>query len=611
MNRPIDQIKNEMKTLLKNYLDTELKRNWKLFTQNQDAIFILDLDGKIVEVNPTFKKLSEYSSENINTINLQSLFPIESLDKVFNHFHKTVLGQFQTFDCKMVNRKGKVYDLNIIFIPINVDDQTVGLQAVAKDITHLKRKNQASRKVEDIHSALTDYVSDIILCTNLQGNVLYVTPSCEQILGYSADELMNQQFLSYIHAEDYQKTVHVRKEVIGKFITGRSCYRLQKKDGEFVWVEALCKAVVDPETNNILEVVSVIRDITERKKADDELWNRKKAFRDLVEHSPDAVLIAKEEKILFINETGIELLGGKTIEDILSKSLLDFVHKDYHPIARKRIEAVYNGEIVDFLEYKVIRLDGTILDSEVKAIPTFYEKQSAHHIILRDITERKKTQEHLLQSEKLSIAGQLAAGIAHEVRNPLTTIKGFLQLMELEIENKNYLRIIQSEMDRIELILSELLVLAKPQDTKFHTENLKLLIEDVTTLYDSQAIMKNVQIDIVHDSGFLMMRCDKNQLKQVLINFLKNSVEAMPNGGNIKIETTKLGENKVKILIQDTGTGIPQHILKKIGQPFFTTKEGGTGLGVMISKQIIKNHNGTLHFWSDRQGTIIEIILPI
>jgi two-component system, sporulation sensor kinase A len=611
MHRPIDHIKSEKKTLLKKYVDTGIKRNWNLFTQNQDAIFILDLDGRIVEVNPTFKEMSEYSIDEIKTINLQSLFPIENLDKVFNHFHKTVLGQVQTFDCKMATRAGKIYELNIIFIPINVDDQTVGLQAVAKDITHLKRKNQASRKVEDIHSALTDYVSDIILCTNLQGNVLYITPSCEQILGYSADELINQQFLSYIHAEDYQETVHVRKDVIGKFITGRSCYRLLKKEGDFVWVEALCKAVIDPETKNILEVVSVIRDITERKKAEDEIWNRKKAFRDLVEHSPDAVLIAKEEKILFINETGIELLGGTTAEDILSKSLLNFVHKDYHPIAKKRIAAVYSGEIAEFLEYKVIRLDGTIIEAEVKAIPTFFQNQSARHIILRDITERKKTQELLLQSEKLSIAGQLAAGIAHEVRNPLTTIKGFLQLLEFEIENKNYLRIIQSEMDRIELILSELLVLAKPQDTKFHTENLKLLIEDVTTLYDAQANMKNVQMDIVHDSGFLMMRCDKNQLKQVLINFLKNAIEAMPNGGNIKIETTKLGENKVKILIQDTGTGIPQHILKKIGQPFFTTKEGGTGLGVMISKQIIENHNGTLHIWSDHKGTIIEIILPI
>ncbi|MBU8918645.1 PAS domain S-box protein [Bacillus sp. FJAT-29953] len=331
----------------------------------------------------------------------------------------------------------------------------------------------------------------------------------------------------------------------------------------------------------------------------------------MIENSPDTVLIAKNDKILFINETGVSLLGASSSEEIIHTSIMKYIHSNYRNKAKRRIKKVFNGETTDFTEYKIKRFDGTLLDVEIKGIPTFFQSQSAQHLIVRDITERKKNQELILHSEKLSIAGQLAAGIAHEVRNPLTAIKGFLQLMQVPLDNSTYVEIIKSEINRIEIILSELLILAKPQVVKFNEENLNTLIQEVKTLIDIQAIMQNIQIEFANQIGNLTISCDKNQLKQVFINFLKNSIEAMPNGGTIIIEIKKYSKNNAKITIQDTGTGIPKHILKKIGQPFFTTKEGGTGLGVMISKQIIENHNGSLQFWSDKKGTIIEVILPL
>lgn len=323
------------------------------------------------------------------------------------------------------------------------------------------------------------------------------------------------------------------------------------------------------------------------------------------------MIIAKNDKILFINQTGIGLLRGTQSEDFLSKSLFDFIHPDHHEEAKARIQSVINGNTTEFKQYKIICLDGMTFDGEVKGIPTFFQNQSAQHIVICDVTKKKKTQELLLNSEKLTIAGQLAAGIAHEVRNPLTAIKGFLQLMEVQSKEKLYFEIIQSEMDRIELILSELLVLAKPQDLKFGKENIHALIENVKALIDTHAIMNNTLIEVINECRNLTINCDKNQLKQVFINFLKNAIEAMPKGGTITIEIKQHGEDKLKIFFKDTGKGIPQNILKRIGEPFFTTKENGTGLGIMISKQIIENHNGTVHFWSDSKGTIIEIILPI
>ena len=344
----------------------------------------------------------------------------------------------------------------------------------------------------------------------------------------------------------------------------------------------------------------------------EELEKREESYRDLVENSPDAVIIACGDDILFINETGARLFGAINKEEIQQKKIVDLIHADYHEGIKERVEMVTSGNATDFFEYKLIRLDGSIFEAEVKGIPTIFQNQSARHIIIRDITDRKKTLALLLNAEKLNMAGQLAAGIAHEVRNPLTAIKGFLQLMETKLyEHKSYFDIIQSEINRIELILSELLILAKPQDLKFAPVRLQTMIEDVKTLIDTQAIMNNVEITFINECGNLIINCDQNQLKQVVINFLKNAIEAMPRGGEVTIELKKHGFNQVKMLFKDNGCGMPRHVLQRIGEPFFTTKESGTGLGIMNSKQIIDNHHGTVHFWSDKKGTIIEVILPI
>ncbi|MED1470691.1 PAS domain S-box protein [Bacillus salipaludis] len=611
MNSPVEEIKSEKRKLLKKHVNENISNNPTLFKENQDAIVIFDLEGHIVQVNPAFEKLSDYTAEESSKLKLQRLFPIESLDKAFHYFHKASFGQVQNFDCVMQTKQEKMIDLNITNIPISCSDKVVGVYASVKDITQFKRKKSEVRRIEEFHRVMTDHVLDIILTTNIMGKIHYVSPSCEKILGFKADELIGLHFSELLHPEDKKRAFQEREKVIALLEDNRGSYRYVKKDGSFVWVESICNPIVDHDTKNIIEIVSVIRDITERKQAENELWSRKRAFRNLVEHSPDAVIIAKDEKILFINETGMRLLGPECMESFISRSILDFIHPDYHKEAKKRIQIVVDGSRTEFKPYKIIRIDGRTFDGEIKSIPTYFQNQSAQHIIIRDVTEKIKTQELLRHSEKLTIAGQLAAGIAHEVRNPLTAIKGFLQLMEAQVQNKTYFEIIQSEMERIELILSELLVLAKPQDLKFENANIQGLINEVKTLIDTHAIMTNILIEIVNECKDLTIKCDKNQLKQVFINFLKNAIEAMPDGGIINIDIKQYSEDKIKIIFKDTGRGIPQHILKRIGEPFFTTKENGTGLGIMISKQIIENHNGSVYIWSDDKGTIIEVIIPV
>jgi PAS domain S-box-containing protein len=284
-------------------------------------------------------------------------------------------------------------------------------------------------------------------------------------------------------------------------------------------------------------------------------------------------------------------------------------------------------EKIDNFDAQVQVIEGSKLDVNVTAIPIFFEQEFlGSYLVLKDITfikqnrltfEREKEYHTLIHhlsrlSEKQATAGQLAAGIAHEIRNPITAIKGFLQLLMGEnIGNKVYFEIINSEIDRIEDILKELMVLAKPSKQKYERVNLQVLLDQVVTLMGSQALLNNIQIDKQFDFANMWIIGDSNQLKQVLINYIKNAIEAMSDGGMLMINGSPLVGGQVKISIIDQGRGIPPGILSQIGQPFFTTKENGTGLGMLVSRQIVEEHKGDLCIQSDSSGTSVHVKLPL
>lgn len=233
--------------------------------------------------------------------------------------------------------------------------------------------------------------------------------------------------------------------------------------------------------------------------------------------------------------------------------------------------------------------------------------------VSRDITSRNRMEELLRRSEKLTTVGQLAAGVAHEIRNPLTTLRGFLQLQqETNKLNHRHLDLMLSELDRINLIVGEFLILAKPQAVHFQERDIRFILGDVISLLDSQAHLHGVEFVLNASSDSAMVHCEENQLKQVFINLLKNGMEAMPNGGSIRIRLDHDEElNRVRIEIKDEGIGIPEEMMPKLGEPFFTNKESGTGLGLMVSQRIIQSHKGMMDIKSVmNKGTTVIIDLP-
>lgn len=233
--------------------------------------------------------------------------------------------------------------------------------------------------------------------------------------------------------------------------------------------------------------------------------------------------------------------------------------------------------------------------------------------IVRDITDLKKNEELIIKSEKLSIIGQLAAGVAHEVRNPLTSLKGFIQLLQTTKEvNDEHLEIMSAEIDRMNLIVSELLILGKQQAVHFQMKGLKDMLKHVSTLMETQAVLNDITITPHFDeSNDYPLICEPNQIKQVFINIIKNAIESMPNGGKVNIEVLH-DQNNVKVAVIDQGIGMERERIEHLGEPFYSTKEKGTGLGLMISYKIIERHHGKITIDSKKgKGTTVTVTLPL
>lgn len=337
------------------------------------------------------------------------------------------------------------------------------------------------------------------------------------------------------------------------------------------------------------------------------------SYKQLLDSLPESVYIHQDYKIVYANKAGVCMLKAISKEELIGKSIFDYIVHDYIDRTIERIKSANKEKKpLSTIEYRLKRHDGKIIIFDVSSLTIVFGGKDAVLTIGRDITDTKEqTERLLLKSEKLALLGQMAAGLAHEIRNPLTSIKGFIQLFKSNQQQDEYYDIVLSELDRINTIVGEFLLLAKPTAAVFVEKDIKLLITDVITLINTQSIINNVQIHLDFDEELAMISCEENQLKQVFINLLKNAIEAMPNGGKIAVTVKEKEEGKIVIKIADQGIGIPAERIKTLGEPFYTTKEKGTGLGLMTCFKIIEGHKGELKIHSkENVGTTVEISLP-
>ncbi|MBO0958387.1 PAS domain S-box protein [Neobacillus sp. MM2021_6] len=468
--------------------------------------------------------------------------------------------------------------------------------------------------LKDIKAALD--ASTIVAITDRYGNISFVNDKFEEISKYQKEEIIgkNHRILNsgYHPKEFFQqlwKTIQAGQIWRGEI-------RNKAKDGSFYWVDTTIVPFLNKKGKPV-QYIAIRSDISKRKKAEENLRETIKENVDIkfaLDQSSIVAFTDARGKITSVNEKFCEI-SKYSREEILGmdhRILNSGYHpKDFFKNLWKTIGEgnVWKGEIRNKAK------DGTYYWVDTTIVPFLNDQAKPYQYlaIRNDITERKKTEEVLHRQDKLAAVGQLAAGVAHEIRNPLTSMKGyteFLQLDEKDPERMEFLNIILDEIDRVNTIVEDFMVLAKPKAVELEEKNVVPVIRNVVSLLEFEARKKNVRLSFNCNHEIIQIECDENRLKQVFLNFIKNGIEAMPNGGDLLVKTV-IQDNNVQISIQDSGVGIPKDKLQKLGEPFYTTKRNGNGLGLMVSFKIIESHNGKVFVESEpNKGTTFNIVLP-
>ncbi|MEM5008776.1 ATP-binding protein [Priestia megaterium] len=335
-------------------------------------------------------------------------------------------------------------------------------------------------------------------------------------------------------------------------------------------------------------------------------------FRQLIEYSLNSILIIeKEGHILYCNKVCLNLLNVATHEEVLHKSWYRFLHPDFHDVFKERLKRVLEEqEAAELIEQRIIRNDGEFIEIEVMSAPYYLGDEIFAQVIIQDITHRKLAEKLLNEGEKLSAIGQIAAGIAHEVKNPLTTVKGFLQLLK-ESRPHTYLDIMETELEKAFNTLQNLLQVSKPDLDDEPFVPIDICKELASLLFLFQGRLYNVEIEMDAIDSKRLIIGKRNLLLKALFNLIKNALEAVEDKGKIKIEHY-FDEGYIHIKVSDTGVGIPEEQLKQLGNPFFSTKNEGTGLGLTQVFATIREHRGTISVQSIvGKGTTFHIKLPL
>ncbi|WP_169086294.1 PAS domain S-box protein [Paenibacillus sp. PL91] len=504
-----------------------------------------------------------------------------------------------------------VIEVELRAVAVKFDGQPA-VQLIVHDISDQIRMKASLHEKDYLYKSLMENVVAGVF-VGQKHKVVYANPYLAELYGYTEEEMLSLSPNQLVSEEDL---LQITNDVLKGMVEGIEQFPLKlkgiKKDGSIIYLEGNSSIIM---FNGHPSLLGTLQDVTFKREKEKTLRDSAKLYQKIIKFVPEPILLSDQGIILYVNRLALQVIGIADATEVIGQSLLEFIHPSDHDTHMQTVENItLSDEPTPFEERVIIRPDGQHIDVELSSIRiNNYMGKDVMLTVIRDLTDRKRSEELLIRSEKLSAIGQLAAGVAHEIRNPLTALKGFTQLLSAKYpETPHYFNIMANEIDRITLIVNEFMTLAKPHFTQFNYEPLEPILQSVISILETQAILLNVELKVFYDEARPSVYGNVDQLKQVFLNIIKNALEAMPQGGEVTLSVTTMEDGFVHIRIKDEGPGIPEELIKRIGEPFLTTKEKGTGLGIMISTRIIEAHKGTLQLSSvPNEGTMVEITLPV
>ncbi|WP_419879124.1 EAL domain-containing protein [Brevibacillus centrosporus] len=363
----------------------------------------------------------------------------------------------------------------------------------------------------------------------------------------------------------------------------------------------------------VKEVIASCVDITDLKRAEAKMRESEAKYRVIAENVSDMIVVLDQRGMVTYTSPSVSSILGISPEEVHDKHMLTFILPDEKERVLKHVEEMIKWKLPQQLVFSGKHRNGSKLILEAKGSPVFDCQGGVQQMIflIRNITAQVHAEEFLRKIDKLAAVGQLAAGVAHEIRNPVTSIKGFVQLLKQDRGKKEYFDIILAEFQQLENTLREFVLLSGQRSLLEEQVELCTILVSVVGQLQETTVLHDLRLDLVEGESS-KIRCNPGQIRQLFLNLLTNAMDAMPGGGTIQVGMFNEGSDKVKIRIVDEGCGMSQDRLNRLGEPFYSTKEKGIGLGLMVSYKIIEYHQGYVHFSSDPQkGTTVEVVFPI
>jgi PAS domain S-box-containing protein len=369
---------------------------------------------------------------------------------------------------------------------------------------------------------------------------------------------------------------------------------------------------------NLLQFVSAqVAAAIERTRAEQALRESEERYRRLVELSPDGIAIHCDGKVVFANETGARLLGYAAASEVVGRNAIELVHPESRRMVMERMRsALVDRRPQSMAEERFLRADGSAIDVEVASTPFTYRGRPAVQVVVRDITERKRLEEQLRQSQKLEAVGRLAGGVAHDINNLLQAVLSNIDVLRRAPADPQHTSDVLGELEvhvrRGSALTRQLLVFARREVSHPERNDVNEVVGGATSLL-RRLVRENIRFTVEQHDGPLPVVADRGQLEQVLVNLVVNAADAMPNGGELVVATGITGE-EIWLRVTDSGVGITPEARARIFEPFYTTKDPGqgTGLGLAVVHGIITQYGGRIEVTSEAgEGSCFTVFLPL
>ncbi len=616
----------------------------------RDGIVMVNGQGNILVMNQAMTEMTGYSREEVLGREVIQFVVPQDRNEVQNDI-SYLTGDDNLLPLtsyRLITKDGRIIDVEVSNGLIrNVSSELVGMVCIIRDVTERKQWEKALCQSEERYRQLIENANEAILVAQ-EGMLKYVNPKACEITGYDHEEITFRPFLDFIYEEDREMVAEYHlKRLSGQPVPETYMFRVVDKQRSMRWLE-ISAVVIEwegkPATLNFLS------DVTGRKLAEDALRVSEYKYRFVTEQIRDMIAMTDSKgNYLYANEAYKKILGYNPTKMIGTKAT-EYLHPEDIPMVTEVLSSTPLQK--DNVEVRFKHQDGSWrwCEARFSMMNVTLQDGTVESRILavsNDITERKKlmeekamllasiedayqnlqyahdrlkaSQAQLLHSEKLAAIGQLVAGVAHELNNPLMAVSGYATLLGLsptEEETKEYVKGINEASARAIGIVDNLLLFARKQEHKNQLISINEIIENVIKLREYELRLDNVEVLKDLAAELPPVNADFQQLQQVFLNLIINSEQAINqsgDGGSIIFRTWQEGDGMVHAAVSDTGPGIPEDILSKIFEPFFTTKEvgEGTGLGLSICYGIIKEFGGTIRaINTSGNGAEFRIDLP-